>query len=84
MVREISQINDIDANGEKEIILTSDDKKTLILNSDLYPDLEEEQDEIFHTYNVSPKTFAVNLNDCKNHILVLSFFIFPGSFILFG
>ncbi|MBU7015881.1 MAG: VCBS repeat-containing protein, partial [Theionarchaea archaeon] len=72
----VVRINDIDADGEKEVILTSDDKKLLILNSDLNsdlnPNLEEEQDEVFPTYSVSPKAFVVNLNNCKNHILVVS------------
>jgi len=61
-------VNDIDADLEKEIILTSDDKKLLILNNNL----EEEWDKTFPSYDKYLKAAIVNLNRCKNYLLVLS------------
>lgn len=65
----VVRINDIDADDEKEIVLTSDDTKLLILNSTL----EEEWSETFPGYVINRmKTFVVNLNKCKNYLLVLA------------
>jgi hypothetical protein len=61
-------VNDIDADGKKEIVLTSEDPKLLILNTDL----EEEWNKTFPGYNEYLQAAVVNLNKCKNHLLVLS------------
>jgi hypothetical protein len=60
-------VNDIDADGEKEIVLTSEDPKLLILNTDL----EEEWSKTFPGYNKNLQAAVVNLNKCKNYLLVL-------------
>ena len=59
-------INDIDSDGEKEIILISDDPKLLILNTDL----EEEWSKAFPNYDMYLRATIANLNKCKNYILV--------------
>lgn len=61
-------VNDIDADGKKEMILTSDDEKLLILNTDL----EEEWSKTFPSYDKYLKAAVVNLDGCKNLLLVLS------------
>lgn len=61
-------INDIDGDSDKEIILTSDDKKLLILNSDL----EEEWSETFPSYDRFVRASVVNLNRCKNHLFIIA------------
>lgn len=61
-------VNDIDADGSKEIIFTSEDPKLLILDNNL----EEKWDKKFYGYAKYLKAVVVNLQMCKNHLLVLS------------
>jgi tetratricopeptide (TPR) repeat protein len=70
-------INDIDADDEKEIILTSEDPKLLILNSNL----DEEWSETFPNHDVFLKAFVVNLQRCKNYLLVLSDKLYVYTFL---
>ncbi|MGD2249492.1 MAG: FG-GAP-like repeat-containing protein [Candidatus Methanofastidiosia archaeon] len=62
------KINDIDADGEKEIILTSEDPKLLILSTNL----EEEWSKTFPGYNNFLRAQIANLNKCKNHLFVIA------------
>jgi hypothetical protein len=61
-------INDIDADCEKEIVLTSKDPRLLILDIDL----KEEWSKTFLDYNEYLRAAVVNLSKCKNYLLVLS------------
>ncbi len=64
----MAKINDIDADGEKEIILTSNDEELLVLNTNL----EEEWSKTFPGYYFYLEALVVNLSGCMNDLLILA------------
>ena len=71
-----SVINDIDGNGEKEIAIGSDDTKIVLLNRFL----EEIWSQEYNDHKEKIKVFIVNLQRCKNQILILSDKLYSYSY----
>jgi len=63
---EVEGVNDIDGDGDKEIILRVWDRRTIILNSNL----KEEWSKAFESITV-PIVLVTNVSGCGNDLLIL-------------